>query len=79
MQDFPWRKLYTTAILELDRKQLETKIAAAHAALQSRVEELNLIGDQNGDSVEERRAITDALHNLRSLQWLCSAKRRGRD
>ena len=67
-QDYPWRKLYEAAMLELDRIKLQERIAAAHAALQRRTEELILADCPNTDSLEERQAISDALHSLRTLE-----------
>jgi hypothetical protein len=64
--DIQWRKLFQAAILELDPVQLHERIEAASAAMQQRVEKL--MGNYDGDSREERQAILDALHTLRTLR-----------
>jgi hypothetical protein len=51
-------------MLELDPTELQRKIQAAYAAIEKRIEELEL----RSGSLEERQAITDALHGLRALQ-----------
>jgi|HubBroStandDraft_6_1064221.scaffolds.fasta_scaffold986522_1 hypothetical protein len=69
-QEFPWRKLYEAAILELDRIKLQERVDTAYAALRQRTEEL-MMGDHPGTgSLEERQALADALHSLRSLEKL---------
>ncbi|MGA7924938.1 MAG: hypothetical protein WCA20_02960 [Candidatus Sulfotelmatobacter sp.] len=55
-------------MLELDRTELQRKIQAAYAAIKTRIEELELGSDPDKRSREERQAITDALHGLRTLQ-----------
>jgi hypothetical protein len=62
--DVPWRSLYAAAMLELDPTALQTKIQTAYAAIEKRIEELDL----RSGSQEERQAVTDALHGLRTLQ-----------
>jgi uncharacterized protein YunC (DUF1805 family) len=69
-QDFPWRKLYQDAMLELDRIKLQEKIEAAHAAMQQRMEELTMGGYYNSDSLEERQSLADAMHGIRTLRKL---------
>ena len=69
-QEFPWRKLYEEAMLELDRIKLQERVDAAYAALRHRTEEL-MMGDNPGAaSLEERQALADALHSLRTLEKL---------
>jgi hypothetical protein len=55
-------------MLELDRTELQRKIQAAYAAIEKRTEELELRSGPDKRSREERQAITDALHGLRTLQ-----------
>ncbi len=55
-------------MLELDPKKLQEKIEAAHAALQQRTQEVLVADDRDGGLLEERLAIADALHSLRTLQ-----------
>lgn len=62
-----WQELYKAAMLELDRAQLDHRIEVAHAALQQRMRDLPR-SHYNGESLEEERAIVDALQNLRNLQ-----------
>jgi hypothetical protein len=63
-----WQELYRAAMLELDGARLEHRIAAAHAAMQRRMEELPANNYDRGGSLDEHRAIADALQNLRTLQ-----------
>jgi hypothetical protein len=58
-------------MLECDQAKLLKKIEDAHAAIQRRIEELKLGSDHDRNS-EERRAIADALHGLRTIQKLAS-------
>ena len=67
-QDVPWRNLYAAAMLELDPSELQRKIQAAYAAIEKRIEELELRSGSDQCSREERQAISDALHGLRTLQ-----------
>jgi hypothetical protein len=55
-------------MLELDRTELQRKIQAAYTAVQKRIEELEFGSGPDQRSGEERQAITDALHGLRTLQ-----------
>jgi hypothetical protein len=55
-------------MLELDGARLDHRIAAAHAAMQRRMEELPANNGDSGGSLDEHRAIADALQNLRTLQ-----------
>jgi hypothetical protein len=67
-QDFPWRKLYEAAMLELDRSKLQARIDDACAALRKRAEELMPACGDDSRVLEERQAIADALHGLRTLE-----------
>ena len=58
-----WKELYIAAILEIDRKQIHTKIHAAKMAICDRVEELN-----GGGTIAERTALVRALKALSELQ-----------
>ncbi len=67
-KDYPWRKLYEAAMIELEPKKLQERIEAAQAALQQRTQELLVADDRDGSALEERLAIADAVHSLRTLQ-----------
>ena len=66
--DVLWKKLYTAAMLELDRAILRSRIDAAQAAI--RDEMRNLANDRSVNALEDMRAMSDALHNLQTLQSL---------
>lgn len=61
----PWRKLYTAALFETDRKQVPMRIAAAEKAIVARSRELFAAG---ADTIEEDQALDDALYALKALQ-----------
>jgi PAS domain S-box-containing protein len=71
-----WVQLYQSALLELDHVQLAKCIEAADIAI---AERLRALSTEPGAS-EERRAISDALQNLRVLgqEIASSAKDRAR-
>jgi hypothetical protein len=56
-------------MLEVDQSKLRERIGEAHAALQQRIEELKLAGNQDETSAE-RQSIAEALESLRMLQKL---------
>jgi len=61
-----WRDLYAAAMLELDHARLGKRIEEALAAIQCAVnEQLEVRGSRNA---EEMQALTDATHNLMTLQ-----------
>jgi hypothetical protein len=66
--DVLWRKLYAAAMLELDRAILRSRIDAAQVAI--RDEMRNLANDRSANALEDMRAMSDALHNLQTLQSL---------
>lgn len=59
-----WVALYRGALLELDLEKLPEKIAVATSAMEERL----LALDQMQEGREERRALQDALRNLRLLR-----------
>lgn len=59
-----WEALYRAALLELDREKLPARIRAAEDAIRLRLVSLASDSDHHG----ERRAIEDALQNLRVLR-----------
>jgi hypothetical protein len=63
-----WQELYRAAMLEVNGPRLEHRIAAAHAAMRRRMQELPAGNYDSGGSLDEHRAIADALQNLRTLQ-----------
>ncbi len=64
MQYPEWQKLCQDALVELDKNKLPERVAAAEAAIVSRLQAMEA-GD---DSLKERQAIADALANLRVLK-----------
>ena len=59
-----WQNEYQAALIELDRKKLPERVAAAEAAIFKRLQQLS----QDSDSYAERQFIEDALHGLRVLK-----------
>jgi hypothetical protein len=59
-----WRDLYRAAMLELRPEQLQHRIDDAEKAIQQRIAEL---GQDDSNSMEELRALDDALRGLRVL------------
>jgi hypothetical protein len=64
--DIPWRDLYAAAMLELDHAILGRRIQEAQQAIQQAVEEQLACRDNR--AAEELQALTDATHNLQTLQ-----------
>jgi hypothetical protein len=60
-----WEKLYEAAMLETDWSRMEERIEAAESALHARLDEMPL---DYGGSLEENRAIADALNRLDTRQ-----------
>jgi hypothetical protein len=58
---YDWERFYTAAILETDRSRLTARIAAAQAAIQSRLREM---ASDHGGSAEERLEIDTAQTSL---------------
>ncbi len=63
--DYPWGRLYETAILETDRSKLANHIQVAERAIMARVHELS---SDHGGTEAERTAIHDALSGLKILK-----------
>jgi hypothetical protein len=61
---YGWAEIYQRAMLETDRSKLPGRIEAAQAAINRRIQEINA----GHDSVDERRAIQDALAGLNVLR-----------
>ena len=59
-----WREPYQQALLELDKKTLSERIAAAETAISNRLR--TIAGRSNHHA--ERQAIDDALSSLRVLK-----------
>ena len=59
-----WQNEYAAAVLELDRKNLPERLAAAETAIYIRLQQLSQISPHDG----ERQAIEDALAALRVLK-----------
>ena len=62
MVESQWRVLYRAAMLELDPEQLQARVKAAEDAINARAS-----GDARV-SRDERRAMDDALSDLRVLK-----------
>ena len=63
--DYSWQELYEAAILETDDAKLLTRLPAVKAAIDARLQELQM---DHGGSSEERQAISDALVGLNVLR-----------
>jgi oligoribonuclease NrnB/cAMP/cGMP phosphodiesterase (DHH superfamily) len=62
---YGWQRFYEAAILETNRSSLPRLIQTAQAAIDARIQQLQL--DHHG-SAEERQAIADALVGLGVLR-----------
>ena len=62
MSEEPWQELYQAAIVETNLTEMQPRLQAAKAAIDSRQLQLD-----HGGTPEERQAITDALNGLRVL------------
>jgi len=58
---YVWEGLYEAAILETDDEKLPQRVRATKAAIDVRLQEMQL---DHGGSPEERRALADALAGL---------------
>jgi hypothetical protein len=58
-----WQHEYQAAVLEVDRKKLPERVAAAEAAIYERLQQIS----QDSHHDTERRAIEDAMAGLRVL------------
>jgi hypothetical protein len=65
-----WRDLYECAMLELDRRKLPERIAAAHRAIVDRAEEI--VASQSDD---EHYALNDALRSLQLLEQVAARQK----
>ena len=59
-----WQNEYQAALLELDRRNLAQRVAAAEAAIYKRLQVIA----ESGDHQAERQAIEDALEAIRVLE-----------
>ncbi len=75
MQYPEWQKLCQDALVELDKDKLPERVAAAEAAIVSRLQAMK-VGD---DSLKERQAIADALATLRVLKRESIGYSKGRE
>jgi len=60
-----WYEIYKVALLETDWSRMEERIQAAEAAIRERKREFDL---NHGSSLDENRAIVDAIHSLNVLK-----------
>jgi hypothetical protein len=63
-----WWELYTAAMVEVDTVELRRKIDRANAAIHERLNDL--ANRRDGEAVDERRQIVEALQGLQTLQRL---------
>jgi IS5 family transposase len=63
--DYNWKESYRAAIVETDDKKLRERIQAAQAAIDTRLQDLQM---DHGGTPEERLAIADALDGLNILR-----------
>ena len=61
---YGWAEIYQRGMPETDRSKLRGRIEAAQTAINRRIQEINA----GHDSVDERRAIRDALASLDVLR-----------
>ncbi len=66
-----WQDLYQFAISEQDITRLSQRISDARNAIFDRIEDRITRPDSN-----ERRMLTEALNNLRVIQWECERETR---
>ena len=67
-----WQERYARAILELDQGKLPERIAEARRAIRDRAEEI--LARLQEPSDDERRALNNALRNLRLLEGVTARK-----
>jgi hypothetical protein len=62
---YDWQELYEDALRETNREKMQPRIRAAKAAIEARLQELQL---GHGGTREERQAVSDALTRLNLLR-----------
>lgn len=75
MQYPDWQRLCQDALFELDKDKLPERVAAAEAAIFSRLRAMEVADD----SLEERQAIVDGLSILRVLKRESGGSSKGRE
>lgn len=60
----PWYRLYASAVLELEKKDVSKQVDAAEAAIHGRLRDLQ----HDSDHHEERKLIEDAQRTLAFLR-----------
>ena len=65
MQGSSWRELYKAAVLEIDLSKMQSRIDAAVAAVQRRMNEVAI---SESGRLAEAQEMSDALQILRSLR-----------
>ena len=63
--DYVWDEVYKAALLETDDKELSNRLHTAKAAIDKRLQEMQV---DHGGTPEERQAIIDALAALSVLR-----------
>jgi hypothetical protein len=63
--EYVWEGLYEAAVLETNNEMLPMRIQVAKAAIDARLQQLQL---DHGGTPEERQAIIDALNGLTVLR-----------
>ena len=61
---FDWQELYEAALLETNREKMQPRIRAAKAAIEARLQKMQL---GHGGTPKERQAVSDALTGLNLL------------
>jgi hypothetical protein len=64
-KDGRWKRLYTAALLEIDRSRMSARIAEAELEI---VKRSRVLFTSPGDNADETSALDDALHMLRVLK-----------
>jgi hypothetical protein len=75
MQYPEWQRLCQDAVVELDQDKLPERVAAAEAAIVSRLQAI----EARDGSLKERHAIADALAILRMLKRENAGPSKGRE
>jgi hypothetical protein len=75
MQYPEWQRLCHDAVVELDKDKLPERVAAAEAAIVSRLQ----VMEAGDDNLKERQAIADALAILRILKKESAGPSKGRE
>jgi hypothetical protein len=70
-----WRELFDVALFEPNRVKLRQRIENAKRAINSRLDILTKDQDDNGRTISERIALSDALNTLAELHKIVYARK----